>query len=1239
MAEGGDYIYIGTCYNSTFYIYHNAVKNALIAAGVNSSDAEQAAKDIVETVFGVDSFDETGYFQWDPVIMSVNKYTYETEVIFRESALRADMAKNPGAHADYIGQFVKYPGMGYFNVLSGYRMAVEFNGKLYFAGMGNPTATLVEVDPETNTAKIAYAEKVANMTPPEGHEKEKMSNGVHGLVEYDGQLLMCLASADYDRDGKYSPGGIIVASSDPTQGLANWKVIADQADFDFLPGVLHTDGLNGGGIWDIIEYNGYLYVTIVTDKTDLDTGIIHKQGFAMYRGEKRDGKFTWRQVIGGNKEAKMPFGLGIDHSMSCNLWTYVAEDGKEYLYLGTYNDPMLDLNAAFAQSNYELLYNDLDHSIYLYRMNENEKFEMVGGKDDNPMFPDGPIGNLGVGLGNNSNQYVWRYGEHQDELMIGTYDTATLTYIFTQVTDGQIETVTIDELEARSNAAIHAILTILGQAEDSPWREILDEYVFNNQLHKLYTAISKALSAITKDQNPVPSYREALAKFDELRALVDELDDWYNGLSKWERFAIEKAIKALTGKDLATWIKEIKALLLEQIDKLQAEFEKLGSIVYYFGVNYYAQQAERGFDLLISKDGVNFAAITRDGFGSKNNHGLRTIESTDVGVFFGTANPFQGTQLWLMHSGRDAVKSYVVLDANGGVYTDNTTTKRLLGEVGTSVNYEKPTRDGYTFLGWAADSDADAVLDDVVFGEKGTTTTYYAVWEKNPVVVLDANDGKYTDGSDTLTLTGKAGKTVNTAEDYAEPTRDGFTFLGWASTPDATTALGTVVFGEAETTTKYYAVWQQNINPDPTSDVILDANGGAYTDGTAVLTLTGKVGAAVDSVKDYEEPTRDGYTFLGWAADSDADTALRTVEFGAEDTRTTYYAVWQYNKPEDDNGDKDPRGTLDFIGAMAYYRNRKNTVTFVADDCGGKVVSSAGAEKDKLTYTILEGARIKYVPSVVVAADYAFQYWYCPETEKTYTSNEIINMAVTADLTFQAVSLPTNVQPAIPSTDTTGTVIDAVESPRLNTTDAYAYLTVGSDGNVNPDEQITRGEVATLLFRLLTEESRETFWCKRNDFSDVPGTHALNTAISTIANAGIINGYPDGTFRPDNTITRAEFASILSKFVDVTGEEVSFSDVSGHWAENVITDIAAAGWINGYEDGTFRPDGLITRAEAVKILNAAANRTFNGNAVALNDVPADAWYYKEIEAAVSGKTIQWELLENPMNLFYFAVIK
>lgn len=89
---------------------------------------------------------------------------------------------------------------------------------------------------------------------------------------------------------------------------------------------------------------------------------------------------------------------------------------------------MLDLAEIPASGNFELLYNDLDHSIYLYRMDADGNFQQVAGKDDNPYFPDGPIGNLGAGLGNNSNQYIWRYGEHNGELYIGTYDTSTLTY-------------------------------------------------------------------------------------------------------------------------------------------------------------------------------------------------------------------------------------------------------------------------------------------------------------------------------------------------------------------------------------------------------------------------------------------------------------------------------------------------------------------------------------------------------------------------------------------------------------------------------------------------------------------------------------------------------------------------------------------------------------------------------------------------------------------------------------------
>ena len=417
MAEAGDYVYIGTCYNSTYHIYHNNVKTSLDAMKKEGKldqnvDTSRAAADFVKVMFGTDTFDETPMSQWTPVIMAVNRYTGEAQVIFRER----DILK------DYPDIFPGYPPyLKGVNYLAGYRMAFEFKGKIYFAGMGNPTATLIEVDPETNECRIAYH----NTNYARG-----VSNGVHGLLVFDDEIYMCLASDNYD--GKGTPGGIIVASSDPSAGLSSWRRVADQDDFDNLPAVMRVDGLNGGGIWDIIEYNGSMYVTVVTDKS-ID-GHINKQGFAMYRGDKNnDGSFTWTQVIGDHGTSGYGFGLGINYSMSCNMWVY-----NGYLYLGTYNDPMLDLAEVPASGNFELLYNDLDHSIYLYRMDADGNFQQVAGKDDNPYFPDGPIGNLGAGLGNNSNQYVWRYGEHNGELYIGTYDTSTLTYQFTQITDGQV---------------------------------------------------------------------------------------------------------------------------------------------------------------------------------------------------------------------------------------------------------------------------------------------------------------------------------------------------------------------------------------------------------------------------------------------------------------------------------------------------------------------------------------------------------------------------------------------------------------------------------------------------------------------------------------------------------------------------------------------------------------------------------------------------------------------------------
>lgn len=581
MAESGDYIYIGTCYNSTYYILHNNLETALNSfksQGIlgGDVDATKVANDLVEIIFGIDSFDESKRNEWNPVIMAVNKITGEAEVVFCE---REIWDEYPEIFPGY-----GYPGLPK-NYLSGYRMAFEFNGKLYFAGMGNPTATLIEIDPETREANIAYYNY--NRTPG-------VSNGVHGLLVYDGEILMCLATDNYDGNG--TPGGIILASSDPSAGFDQWRVIADQDDFDGLPAVMQVDGLNGGGIWDIIEYNGDLYVTIVTDK--FVDGTINKQGFAMYRGQKlADGSFTWIQVIGDHGTSGYDFGLGIDYSMSCNMWVY---DG--YLYLGTYNDPMLDLAEIPATGNFELLYNDLDHSIYLYRMDKNGNFQQIGGKDDNPYFPNGPIGNLGVGLGNNSNQYVWRMGVHNDEMYIGTYDTSTLTYIFTQITDGQVATMDYDDISGRADVLKDALLGVLGMQDNQYVVWFLENVLLTDYTTSLYQKLAGFATEMSAGKNPVPEYRQMLSDYEEFKAEVyAKLDQLLNSTSFLTDYQAKTGVVMYATADAAPagFLDGLKASIRESVDEIFAALDEMvyddiiHNFVYYFGCNYYAQSCEK----------------------------------------------------------------------------------------------------------------------------------------------------------------------------------------------------------------------------------------------------------------------------------------------------------------------------------------------------------------------------------------------------------------------------------------------------------------------------------------------------------------------------------------------------------------------------------------------------------------------------------------------------------------------
>ena len=185
----------------------------------------------------------------------------------------------------------------------------------------------------------------------------------------------------------------------------------------------------------------------------------------------------------------------------------------------------------------------------------------------------------------------------------------------------------------------------------------------------------------------------------------------------------------------------------------------------------------------------------------------------------------------------------------------------------------------------------------------------------------------------------------------------------------------------------------------------------------------------------------------------------------------------------------------------------------------------------------------------------------------------------------------------------------------FNSEEHKKYINGYPDGTVRPENNITREEVATIFYRLLKDEVRVEIETSENDFTDVEADRWSNTAVSTMANGGYINGYPDGTFRPEAFITRAELAAMTSRFLDaqVTGEKV-FNDIDGHWAEDSILSIANNEWLLGYEDGSFRPDDYITRAEAITIINRIIVRYVNehgltGNEKIWPDNPVDEWYY------------------------------
>ena len=309
-------------------------------------------------------------------------------------------------------------------------------------------------------------------------------------------------------------------------------------------------------------------------------------------------------------------------------------------------------------------------------------------------------------------------------------------------------------------------------------------------------------------------------------------------------------------------------------------------------------------------------------------------------------------------------------------------------------------------------------------------------------------------------------------------------------------------------------------------------------------------------------PTREGYIFKGWYADEALTQAVSKVTM---DSDKTVYAKWE--------------------------KELKNfTLTYV---------SNGGTEFDPETYK--EGTEVP-LSKIPTRAGFSFLGWYADAA----LTQLVTKVTMDSDKTVYASWKED-------------------ETPVLEKGDHFAYIIGYKDGYVRPNRNISRAEVATIFFRLLTDDAREKYWSSTNNYSDVKDTDWCNNAISTLSNMGILKGYEDGTFHPNAPVTRAEFAAIAARFSDGAADDyATFSDVpNDYWASKEIAKAAKLGWIKGYKDGTFRPTNNITRAEVMTLVNRVLERGVDEEGLTedaiqwADNLDKSAWYYYDVQEATN----------------------
>ena len=477
------------------------------------------------------------------------------------------------------------------------------------------------------------------------------------MCVYNGKLVISNVFADATT-GK--SGATILASSNPSEGFT---VIASQSDLFDYPAYTYRDSIYGGSVWDMVEFNGRLYVSICTGTEENAPDDNTMQSFAIVRGdEKADGTFTWTPLIGDQEKDGARYTFGIDpertRSGAANLIVY-----KDHLYIGEYNDEQIAMERILFNKTGEgsdgslggvdcsFVNANLEQSVNLYRMDKDENIELLVG-DATTMFPNGGISGIGSGFGHNENQYIWRMEVYDGKLYIGTFDTSSLLEPIGQFSNGDIIGMTPEQW-ATQLQYIKELLELLYEKNgtnpvatyemqatpetatpetamymDDMAVEVEDS--FASEAADLTDMMEIAPDVLGNDTEMGVLSSENSVE-DRITSLQDFSDYYETMLDQYEQLAAEYDL----GDDLKAAFE--KLLNQETWDKIKSVLVCL----------HYMRTASRGFDMYVTSDGVNFETLTTSGFGDPYNHGLRVFAVTNQGLCMGTANPFYGTQLWI----------------------------------------------------------------------------------------------------------------------------------------------------------------------------------------------------------------------------------------------------------------------------------------------------------------------------------------------------------------------------------------------------------------------------------------------------------------------------------------------------------------------------------------------------------------------------------------------------------------